>query len=133
MPAVVVPHPAVTVPLDGVHTVSGLLGIHLKSLRRNVVEPTRVVRAVLTGVRSAGGSLPVDVHPDVVDNPALVLVQALATAEELELRVHGRQTVDELTASLQRLDVPVLPHRFGTHSGWLEACRDVGTTVVAPC
>ena len=26
----------------------------------------------------------------------------------------------------------VLPYRFGTHSGWLEACRDLGTTVVAP-
>ena len=35
-------------------------------------------------------------------------------------------------ASLQQLHVCVLPHRFGTHSGWLEACRDVGTAVVAP-
>jgi hypothetical protein len=26
----------------------------------------------------------------------------------------------------------VLPYRFGTHSGWLELCRDLGTTVVAP-
>lgn len=26
----------------------------------------------------------------------------------------------------------VLPYRFGTHSGYLEACRDVGTAVVAP-
>jgi hypothetical protein len=26
----------------------------------------------------------------------------------------------------------VLPYRFGTHSGWLEACRDLGTTVIAP-
>lgn len=26
----------------------------------------------------------------------------------------------------------MLPYRFGTHSGWLEACRDVGTRVVAP-
>ncbi len=26
----------------------------------------------------------------------------------------------------------MLPYRFGTHSGWLEACRDLGTTVVAP-
>ena len=130
--AVVVPHPAVTVPLDGVDTVPGLVGIHLKSLRRNVVEPTRVVRAVLAGIRSGGGSLQVDVHADVVDNPALALVRALATGGELELRVHERLTDDELTASLQRLHVAVLPHRFGTHSGWLEACRDVGTDVVAP-
>ena len=26
----------------------------------------------------------------------------------------------------------MLPYRFGTHSGWLEACFDLGTTVVAP-
>ena len=26
----------------------------------------------------------------------------------------------------------MLPYRFGTHSGWLEACRDLGTTVIAP-
>jgi hypothetical protein len=30
------------------------------------------------------------------------------------------------------IDVSVLPYRFGTHSGWLEACHDLGTTVVAP-
>ena len=30
------------------------------------------------------------------------------------------------------LDVSVLPYRFGTHSGWLEACFDLGTAVVAP-
>jgi beta-1,4-mannosyltransferase len=28
--------------------------------------------------------------------------------------------------------VSVLPYRFGTHSGWLEACADLGTAVVAP-
>ena len=33
---------------------------------------------------------------------------------------------------LASLDVSVLPYRFGTHSGWLEACRDLGTAVVAP-
>ena len=38
----------------------------------------------------------------------------------------------ELFAYLASLDVAVLPYRFGTHSGWLEACRDLGTTVVAP-
>ena len=26
----------------------------------------------------------------------------------------------------------VLPYRFGTHSGWLEACFDLGTAVIAP-
>lgn len=26
----------------------------------------------------------------------------------------------------------MLPYRFGTHSGWLEACFDLGTRVLAP-
>ena len=26
----------------------------------------------------------------------------------------------------------MLPHRWGTHSGWLELARDLGTRVVAP-
>ena len=26
----------------------------------------------------------------------------------------------------------MLPYQFGTHSGWVELCRDLGTRVVAP-
>ncbi len=26
----------------------------------------------------------------------------------------------------------MLPYAFGTHSGWVEACHDLGTTVLAP-
>ena len=51
---------------------------------------------------------------------------------DLELRVHDYLSDDDLWDYLAGLDVSVLPYRFGTHSGWLEACRDLGTTVVAP-
>jgi hypothetical protein len=34
--------------------------------------------------------------------------------------------------SSNAIDVSVLPYRFGTHSGWLEACFDLGTAVIAP-
>lgn len=30
------------------------------------------------------------------------------------------------------LDVLALPYRHGTHSGWLELCWDLGTSVLAP-
>ena len=50
----------------------------------------------------------------------------------VDLRVHDFMPDAELFAYLASLDVAVLPYRFGTHSGWLEACRDLGTTVVAP-
>ncbi|MBX9639778.1 MAG: glycosyltransferase family 1 protein, partial [Mycobacteriaceae bacterium] len=39
---------------------------------------------------------------------------------------------DQLWEYLASLTVSVLPYRFGTHSGWLEACFDLGTAVVAP-
>ena len=41
--------------------------------------------------------------------------------------MHDYFTDDELWGYLQALDVSVLPYRFGTHSGWLEACHDLGT------
>jgi hypothetical protein len=41
-------------------------------------------------------------------------------------------TDPELWHSLTELDATILPYRFGTHSGWLEACRDLGTTVIVP-
>ena len=41
---------------------------------------------------------------------------------------------DDLSSSAicARAHVTVLPHRWGTHSGWLELARDLGTRVVAP-
>ena len=39
---------------------------------------------------------------------------------------------DELFAELAHLDLLVLPYRFGTHSGWIELCRDLGVAVVVP-
>ena len=41
-------------------------------------------------------------------------------------------TDDELWDYLSSLDLCVLPYRFGTHSGWLEACVDLGTGVLVP-
>ena len=40
--------------------------------------------------------------------------------------------LDEELQYLESLDLSVLPYRFGTHSGWLEACYDLGTAVLAP-
>jgi hypothetical protein len=46
--------------------------------------------------------------------------------------VHPRFTDAEFAAYLAEIDVAILPYRFGTHSGWAEACYDAGTTVVSP-
>ena len=38
----------------------------------------------------------------------------------------------ELWAYLRSIDLSVIPYAFGTHSGWVEACYDLGTAVLAP-
>jgi beta-1,4-mannosyltransferase len=131
---VVLPHPPVTGPGPApARTSPGrLAGVHLKDLRRNVVEPGRVVRAAARGAQAAGGRLRVDVHPGAAAGAELAGVRRLAQAGAIDLRIHERFDDDRLLGYLGALDVSVLPYRFGTHSGWLEACRDVGTRVVAP-
>jgi hypothetical protein len=62
-------------------------------------------------------------------------MQGLREAEssgELDLAVHDCFSDEELWQYLESLDLSVLPYRFGTHSGWLEACFDLGTPVLAP-
>ena len=56
-----------------------------------------------------------------------------ATVDHVELHVHDYFSDADLWGrTSRRLDLSVLPYRFGTHSGWLEACHDLGTAVAAP-
>lgn len=132
--AYVVPHPSLLVPgpLPVLPAGEPLAGLHLKSLRRNLLDPDRLVAAASAGARNVGGRLVVDVHPDAVDRPELAGVRRLARRGDIRLRVHERYGDAALVRYLHALDASVLPHRFGTHSGWLELCRDIGTRVVAP-
>ncbi|MCU1513466.1 MAG: hypothetical protein JWO10_556, partial [Microbacteriaceae bacterium] len=86
-----------------------------------------------------GAVLQVDGHPDVLDEEGIrydaglsTLLKEASAANTIDLRIHDFFDDDELWNYLSSLDVSVLPYRFGTHSGWLEACRDLGTAVVAP-
>ena len=115
------------------------IGLHVKSLRASM-DPLRILPALVdvTG-RLPGAVLQVNAHRDVLDDdgarrdPRLAAyLRHHAEAGRLELQVHDFLPDDELWRYLASLDVSVLPYRFGTHSGWLEACRDLGTTVVAP-
>ncbi|GAA4718085.1 glycosyltransferase family 1 protein [Nocardioides conyzicola] len=150
--AVVIPHPHV-VELEDMATLQRdrpspgaafRVGLHVKSLRPSMA-PLRIlptlVRAVteLPGAVLPGAVLQVNAHRDVMDDDGARRDDQLAdylrgaAAEGLiDLRVHDFLPDDELWTYLASLDVSVLPYRFGTHSGWLEACRDLGTTVVAP-
>jgi glycosyltransferase involved in cell wall biosynthesis len=143
--AQVVPHPHVVEldrlrrpllrrePEDGF-----VMGVHAKSVRPSM-DPLAVIRVLAETVRDLpDAKLRVNVHHDVMDpssrnyQPELHGYLATAATRDLELHVHDCFSDDELWAYLSDLSVSVLPYRFGTHSGWLEACRDLGTTVIAP-
>ena len=97
-----------------------------------------VLAATLAGI--PGARLRIDIHHEVFDPGAYAYdpvvggrLRALAaTVDHVELHEHDYFGDDELWEYLNAIDVSVLPYRFGTHSGWLEACFDLGTAVVAP-
>lgn len=53
-------------------------------------------------------------------------------APAVEIRAHEHLPDADLCAALTGFDALVLPHRHGTHSGWLELCRDLGLPPVIP-
>jgi hypothetical protein len=113
-----------------------VIGVHAKNLRANL-DPLPVLREITAALPDLPGvRLQVDVHPEVFDpatrDPRRRLFAGWIREQDVDLRVHGRFTDDELQDYLTALDLVVLPYRFGTHSGWLEACVDVGTPVLVP-
>ncbi len=116
-----------------------VVGVHAKSVRASM-DPGAVVVALLPlSSELPGFRLRVNVHRDVFEpggtrhDPQLAAMLAAAADDGLlELSVHDCYSDDQLWDYLRSLDVSVLPYRFGTHSGWLEACYDLGTLVVAP-
>lgn len=147
--ALVLPHPHV-VPFDTMRRHAAeraarpardvfRIGVHVKSLRASM-DPLPVIAAleeILADLPHA--VLQVNGHRDVLEpdgaryEPRLAQhLREAADAGRVDLRVHDFLDDEQLFAYLADLDVSVLPYRFGTHSGWLEACRDVGTAVIAP-
>ena len=115
------------------------VGLHLKSLRASMAPATILPTLVRAVAEIPGAVLQVNGHNDVLTpdglrfDPDLAGYLHQAEAEgKLELHVHDFMSDSELWDYLASLDVSVLPYRFGTHSGWLEACRDLGTAVLAP-
>jgi hypothetical protein len=116
-----------------------VVGVHVKSLRANM-DPLPVIDAVSTAVAEFPGAiLQVDVHDEVFDPENHWFAPDVGNeilshgcADHVQVRVHPYFTDVELWKYLSSLTVSVLPYRFGTHSGWLEACFDLGTAVIAP-
>ncbi|MFC8270625.1 glycosyltransferase [Streptomyces cinereoruber] len=115
------------------------VGLHAKSVRPNmaVLPVVRVLAETLAELPEA--DLVVNVHHEVGDPGAhahapdvLDELRALEARGLLHLHVHDYFDDDALWDYLSGLDLSVLPYAFGTHSGWLEACHDLGTAVAAP-
>ena len=142
--ATVIPHPHL-VPLERpkhLRPAGGpfVIGVHAKELRANI-DPVPVLDALLPVVGEQPGLLlRVDAHPGSVDrassDPRRVELASWIDAHQADpgvhVHVHPRFTDDELWTYLAGLDLCVLPYRFGTHSGWLEACVDLGVPVLVP-
>jgi len=144
--AAVVPHPHV-VPLDELTRrrrrrespqAGFTVGLHLKSMRPCMSGPP-VIEALVEAVGDIEGAvLRIDVHRDVAQPTGARydrdLMRAVAAAQSrgASVHVHDFFSDGELWDYLESIDVSVLPYRYGTHSGWLEACRDLGTSVIAP-
>jgi len=138
----VVPHPHVA-PLHLIGTPRPsrrrrVVGLHLKSLRANL-QAAPVLRSLVEAVgRLPQVELRVDVHDEALDpgfprhDAGLVReLRAAAACSALDLHVHPRFDDAGLVDYLRGLDVSVLGYGFGTHSGWLELCHDLGVPVVA--
>ncbi|QYH19339.1 glycosyltransferase [Corynebacterium aquatimens] len=98
--------------------------VFVKSLRGNVVADAQFYRDIAAEV-------PLDVY--VHDVPATEdLREGLDGVENLALHVHEPFGDAELHAAVARAGACVLPYTRGTHSGWLEMCRDHGTPVAVP-
>ena len=117
-----------------------VIGVHGKSLRANI-DPLPIVSRLLPDLSTMpAATLRLDLHPDVMDQTnddsrAVALrcwLSEHGNHPQLDLSVHPRFTDAQLWDYLQGIDVCVLPYRFGTHSGWLEACVDLGTEVLVP-
>ncbi|OZF06280.1 glycosyltransferase [Rhodococcoides fascians] len=136
--ATVVPHPHVA-PMELIgqrrtNTESFVIGVHAKSLRTNL-DPLAVLGTIVdTAAQLPGATVRIDIDEQAFDSHPedAAAIAAFGTHEGVDVRVHPRFDDDELWTYLTEIDVSVLPYRFGTHSGWLEACVDLGTAVVVP-
>ncbi|MGW5924486.1 glycosyltransferase family 1 protein [Nocardia fluminea] len=115
------------------------VGVHVKSLRANM-DPFPVLDVLADTVAPLPGTvLRIDLHDELFeegnhwyDPETGRRLLEYRHRPGIEVHVHPYFTDAQLWQYLSSLSVSVLPYRFGTHSGWLEACYDLGTAVIAP-
>lgn len=139
----VLPHPHVVeeemFDLPRVESSNFTFGVHVKSLRPNM-DPFPVLDTASESIRSLPGArLQINVHNEIFDPDnhwyapqAASRLTEYAKRPGVDVRIHQYFSDAELWEYLMGLSVSILPYRFGTHSGWLEACHDLGTAVIVP-
>lgn len=109
------------------------IGVHAKDLPANV-EPLRVMEGLraavdLLSAQGISASVRVDAQRGTQRPETLSRLQRACAEHGFRMWVHNRLTDEEFAGDLQNLDVTVLPYTYGTHSGWVELCRDLGVPV----
>ena len=141
--AVVLPHPHVLdharIQVPRPKQSPFIVAVHAKSVRANM-DLLPVMDALVPLAESLPDAvLQLDVHDEIFEPDSHWYAPALGANlreydrhHRVEVRVHPYFTDDQLWDYLSSISVSVLPYRFGTHSGWLEACFDLGTAAVVP-
>lgn len=133
----VIPHPHVA-PLELVGRSRNaheqfVIAVHAKNLRANL-NPMALLDVVIATAADLSATVRIDIDDDVMarEDGSADALHDYSAHPGVDVRVHPRFDDAELWEYLGNVDVSLLPYRFGTHSGWLEACYDVGTAVIAP-
>lgn len=115
------------------------IGLHLKSLRTNVDAAGALDALALVADERPDVEIVVTMHRAVADptdrgHDACVVerAEALAARGAITLVLHEPMDDATLFAFVDGLDVSVMANVWGTHSGWIEMCHDLGVRVVAP-
>lgn len=139
--ATVIDHPGLTPP-DALELVSAparrpdsdvppVVSVDFKEMRTTTLDPAPFLMGVAHGARSGGADVLVTVGSDARRADQRRVLDAAQTSG-LDASVIGRRDDAALIRHLGRTAVSVLPYGTGTHSGWMELCRDLGARVVAP-
>ncbi|MEW5809512.1 MAG: glycosyltransferase [Actinomycetota bacterium] len=138
--AIVLPHPHL-LPIESVGaqrapTASPVVALHAKFLRANL-DPWPVMDTIVANYSSVHDIwLRLDLDDNAMTSPRadVDLPGRLATYRQrgVDVRIHRPFADGELVDFLAEIDILVLPYRFGTHSGWVEACFDSGVLPVVP-
>lgn len=114
------------------------VGLHMKTMRPDF-DPLPVARIVLEEMEHRDLDFTIDVHravlepnPYYYDEDIVDFLHSVRGRERVHVDVHDFYNEEQLRDYVIGVDLSILPYRFATHSGWLEACYDLGTRVLAP-